>query len=68
MPRCILGSRCIVHIVNWHWFTTTHDTKYHGSYGVPATFMLRETLRSRAFRSTMSDLAVACYIWLRSQE
>ena len=59
MPRCILGCRCIVHIANWRWFVTPNDTKYNGSYGAPATFVLRETLRSWAFRSTMSDLATA---------
>ena len=57
MPRCILGGICVVHVVNWHWFATPNDAKYNGSYSTPATFMLRETLRSWAFRSTMSDLA-----------
>jgi hypothetical protein len=59
VPWCVLGSGCIVHVANRCWLATTNDTKYNGSYGTPAAFVLRETIRSWAFGCAMSDLATA---------
>jgi hypothetical protein len=59
LPRCVLWSRCIVHVANRRWLATADDTEYNGSYSAPAAFVLRETIRIWALGGTMSDLAAA---------